>query len=260
MVFLGVMSNLLDPISVELADVPVWMREALAIFRRRPALFLVISVVYFFICLKLRMSGYLTFMAGLVLCQVFLVIFIALARTVDESLPVSLNRCYEGLKNSVATTVVCGCLYVVMWIVAARLASMMVADDGLVSSTAPPAIDALQWLYPGTIGLFVVYIGVMITTMWFLLPLTVFHELGPVESVKLAKRGEQKNFLVVAAASYLPFFVFFAIFMFSELALVLAVAGLPMMGIYLYVSYRHVYLGKRENAPERVTSVVAETA
>ncbi len=252
------MSNHFDPISVELSDVPIWMREAVAILRRRPILFLALSLSYFYFCLKLRMTGYLSFLAGLVMCQVFLVIFIELARTVDESQPVSLNRCYDALKNSVVTVVACGSLYVVMWLVAARLASMMVVDDAVAGSSAPPAIDMLQWLYPGTIGLFVVYIGVMITTMWFLLPITVFQQLGLVDSVKLAKRGEQRNFLVVAAASYIPFFIFFGIFMFSELALVLAVPGMPLMGIYLYVCYRHVYLGKRENSPARVAVVVAE--
>lgn len=253
------MNNPIEPQRVEISDVRFWLSETFALFRRRAFLFLSLSVCFFIVCHKLVMTSYLTFLIGLILCQVCLVLSIELARTADESRPVSINRCYAALQNSVLTTVLFGMFFVLLWIVAAKVAAMFMFEEVLGEIASPPPISFLQWLYPGTVGIFVVYIGVMVTTMWFLLPLAVFHRLGFVDSLKLAKRGERINFPVVVVASYAPFFVFFALFVVSELALVIAIPCLPLFGIYLYVAYRHVYLGRRENSPARVKSTVAES-
>lgn len=243
------MNPSLEPESVALSDVRIWLRESMALLRRRYWVYLPMSLGLFFLAFKLQMFSYVTFFAGLVLCQAVIAVTIELASATDNSQPVSAVRCYQALLNSVVTVLLLSAFYLLMWLVAARVASFLIVDDLLGMESGPPAISFLQWLYPGTISLFVVYIGVMITTLWFLLPLTVFHKLGLIDAMKLAKRGEQKNFAVIILASYAPFSAFFLLFMFSELALVVAVPGLPLFGIYLYVSYRHVYLGRRDNAP-----------
>ncbi len=252
------MSHQLQPDRVEIRDVWDWAVQALALYRRKPLLFAVLSVLFFYLCHALVMTSYLTFFVGLVLCQVMLVLVIELARTVDESKPVSLTRCYVALQNSVVATLLLGLFYVLIWVIAAKVASMFMFESLMGESLEVPPISFLQWLYPGTVGLFVVYIGLMVTTMWFLLPVVVFNRLSFVESVKFAKQGERINFFVVVVASYVPFFAFFLLFLVSELALVVAVAGMPWFGIYLYVAYRHVYMGRKENAPEVVKAVVAE--
>jgi len=248
------MTDSLEPEKVTLSDVRIWLRESMALLRRKYWLYLPFSLCFFLAAHKLQMFSYITFFAGLILCQAVLAITIEIASASDHSQPVSAQRCYQALLNSVITVLLLSAFYVLMWVIAARVASFLIVDDLLGIDSGPPAISYLQWLYPGTISLFVVYIGVMITTLWFLLPLTVFHKLSLIDTMKLAKRGEQKNFVVIVVASYLPFSAFFVLFMFSELALVVAVACLPLFGIYLYVSYRHVYLGRRDNAPARVQS------
>ncbi len=248
------MTASLEPEKVVLSDVRIWLRESVALLRRKYWLYLPFSLGFFVAAFKLQMFSYITFFAGLILCQAVLAVTIEIASASDHSQPVSTQRCYQALLNSILTVVLLSVFYVLMWLVAAKVASFLVVDDLLGIDSGPPAISFLQWLYPGTISLFVVYIGVMITTLWFLLPLTVFHKLSLIDAMKLAKRGEQKNFVVIVVASYLPFSAFFVLFMFSELALAVAVACLPLFGIYLYVSYRHVYLGRRENAPVRVRS------
>lgn len=248
------MTDSLEPEKVTLSDVRIWLRESVALLRRKYWVYLPFSLCFFLAAFKLQMFSYVTFFAGLILCQAVLAVTIEIACASDHSQPVSVWRCYQALLNSVVTVLLLSVFYVLMWLVAARVASFLIVDDLLGIDSGPPAISYLQWLYPGTISLFVVYIGVMITTLWFLLPLTVFHKLSLIDTMKLAKRGEQKNFAVIVVASYLPFSGFFVLFMFSELALVVAVACLPLFGIYLYVSYRHVYLGRRDNAPARVQS------
>ena len=252
------MSHQLQPDRVEIRDVWTWAVQAQALYRRKPVLFTVLSLVFFYFSYLLVMTSYLTFFAGLVLCQVMLVLVIELARTVDESKPVSLSRCYTALQNSIVATLMLACFYVLMWVIAAKIASMFFLESLLGDSLDVAPISFLQWLYPGTVGFFVVYIGLMVTTMWFLMPITVFNRLSFIESMKLAKQGERINFAVVVVASYVPFFAFFMLFIISELALVVAIAGLPWFGIYLFVSYRHVYMGRKENAPEVVKVVAAE--
>ncbi len=252
------MSHQLQPDQVEIRDVWDWAVQAVALYRRLPVLFTALSVIFFAVGHLLAMTSYLTFFVGLILCQVVLVIFIELARTVDESKNISFNRCYTALQNSVVATLLLALFYVLMWVIAAKIASMFMFESLLGESLEVAPISFLQWLYPGTVGLFVVYIGLMVTTMWFLLPVTVFNRLSFVESVKYAKQGERINFFVVVVASYVPFFAFFTLFIVSELALLVAIAGMPWFGIYLYVAYRHVYMGRKENAPEVVKVVVAE--
>ena len=251
------MNNPLEPIRVEFSDILVWMKESLLLFRRRPVVFLVISVVFFFVCHKIRITGFLTFFIALLLCQVSLVISIVVARCADESRPLTLNIWYRSLLNSIVPVLLCSAFYVLLWVIASQLASMLFLDEVVSESSMPPPIAALQWLYPGTISLFIVYIGIMVTTMWFLLPLSVFHRMGFVDLVLFAKQGERKNFPVIAAASYLPFMVFFVLFVFSELALVVAVVALPLFAIYMYVSFRHVYMGRKESQPTKVAAVDA---
>ena len=245
---------------VDFPDILVWMKESVLIFRRRPLVFLAVSLVFFFVCYKIRITGWLTFFIALILCQITVVVCIVIARGTDESKPLTLNIWYQSLVNSVTTTALCAAFYVLLWVVASQVASMLMLDEVVSESSVPPPIAVLQWLYAGTISLFVTYIGIMVTTMWFLLPLIVFHRLGFIESVLFAKQGERKNFPVIAAASYLPFMVFFVLFYFSELALVVAIVALPLFAIYLYVSFRHVYMGRKESMPEKVKAVEAVPA
>jgi len=251
--------NELEPIRVQLSDVSVWLRESIALMRRKFWILLPLSLLVFYLANKLQMFAYVTFFAGLLLCQACLAISIEIASAADNSRAVSVTRCYRALTNSVAAAVVLALFYVLLWLAAAKLSTVLIDDSVFAGSDGPPAIASLQWLYQGTIALFVVYIGVMISTLWFLLPLIVFHKLPLLDAMRLAKRGEQKNFLVVVVASYAPFSLFFVLFMFSELALIVAVAGLPLFGIYLYVSYRHVYLGRRDNAPVPVQNSVTDS-
>jgi len=230
------------------------------LFRRRPLAFMAVSLVFFYACYKMRISGLVTFFVALLMCQISVIVCIVIARAADESRKLTVNIWYQSLLNSILVTVLLSAFYVLLWLIAAKVASMLMLDEIVSETSVPPPISFLQWLYPGTISLFVVYIGVMVTTLWFLLPLSVFFKLGFVDAVLFAKQGERKNFPVIAAASYLPFMVFFVLFVFSELALVVAVVALPLFAIYMYVSFRHVYMGRKESQPQTVEAVDAVPA
>ena len=149
------MNNPLEPIRVEFPDILVWMKESMLLFRRRPILFLVISIVFFFVCYKVRITGFLTFFIALLLCQVSLVVSIVIARCADESRPLTLNIWYHSLLNTIVPVLICSAFYVLLWVLASRLASMLFLDELVSESSVPPPIDVLQWLYPGTISLFI---------------------------------------------------------------------------------------------------------
>jgi len=208
----------------------------------------------------MQIRGFVSFFVALLLCLFSIVVCIVIARGADESRSLSVNIWYQSLLNSFLTLFLFAAFFVLLWVVAAKVADMLMLDEVIPEETAPPPIQVLQWLYPGTVSLFVVYIGIMVTTMWFLLPLSAFHKLSLTDAVKFAKSGERMNFAVIAAASYLPFMAFFILFVFSELALVVAIIGLPMFSIYQYVSFRHVYMNRKESEPRRVKAVDAVPA
>jgi len=158
------------------------------LFRRRPVVFLAVSLLFFFACYKMQITGYLTFFVALLMCQISIVVCIVIARCADESRKQTLNLWYQSLLNSIVVAVLLSAFYLLLWVIAAKVASMLMLDDIVSETSVPPPIAFLQWLYPGTISLFVVYIGVMVTTMWFLLPLSVFYKLGFVDAVLFAKQ------------------------------------------------------------------------
>ena len=251
------MSASLEPGQVEPGDIKFWLIETVALFRRKTLWFIALSLGYFFIASQLQMLSLLTFWAAIATCLLTAALSIFIAACADQTQSVSLFACYQMLKNTVVVIVAMAVMYTLIWVIAARLAALLPLDALPAGQPEEPVRGWLAWLYPGTIGFLVAYIGTMITTMWFLLPLSVFHRLGLVDAVKLAKLGERRNFFVVIAASYLPFFAFFVLFLLTDLGLLIAVPGLPLYGIYLFVAYRHVYLGRRDNAPAVIAREVA---
>jgi hypothetical protein len=237
---------------VELADVRHWQREAFALLRRRTLPFVVLSTSYFYAAYILQAGSWLTFFVGLLACHASLAVSLVIARDADESRDFSITECYRGLLSAVIVLLVTTVVYTLIWFAAALVASKVTLDVPVNDYTGTIGFQMLQWLSTGTMNLFVLYCCVMVAGLWFLLPLAVFHPLGLFDALKLAKTAEQRNLVVVMMASYVPFFVFLLTFMLSEVALALAFAAMPLYGAYMYVAYRHVFLGKRENEPQRV--------
>ncbi len=247
------MSAPLEPMQVELADVRHWQREAFALLRRRALIFTVLSGLYFYVAHILQATSWLTFFVGLLACHASVAVCIVIARDADHSRESSLVECYRGLLSAVVVLLVTSVVYTLIWFAAALIASKITLDVPVNDYTGNVGFQLLHWLSTGTMNLFVLYCCVMVAGLWFLLPLAVFHPLGLFDSLKLAKTAEQRNLLVVMMASYVPFFIFLLTFMLSEVALAMAFAAMPLFGAYTYVAYRHVFLGKRENQPQRAT-------
>jgi len=223
-------------------------------------MFALLSLGYFYLAHLLPKHSWLLFAVSLIICHAFLVVSIALARGADNSYPFAVRPCWRAIKNAIVVILVSCAVYAIVWYLAAVLASLLTVQVPHNDYSQSAGFALLSWLSAGTVSFFVVYCCVMVAGLWFLLPLAVFHKLGLLEAVKLAKYAERKNLLVIVTASYLPFSFFFVLFLLSELALAAAFLALPLTGIYLYVSYRHVFLGNRENAPAAISSVAQQTA
>lgn len=250
----------LDPTPVELADVRHWQREALGLLRRRAVAFALLSAVYFCAAHILQARSWLTFFTGLLACHASVAVSIVMARDADHSRPARLAECYRGLHRAIVVICVTSIAHAVVWFVAAYVASKVTIDIPMNDYTGSAGFRLLQWLSTGTMNFFVLYCCVMVSGLWFLLPLAVFHRLGLVDALKLARTAEQRNFLVVMTASYVPFLLFLLTFMLSEVALAIAFVAMPLFGAYLYVAYRHVFLGNRENEPARATLRVTQSS
>ncbi len=254
------MSTPLDPIRVEVADVRYWQREAFGLLRRKALLFAVLSAVYFYAAHVLQARTWLTFFVGLLACHASVAVCIVIARDADNSRQPTIAECYKGLLSAIVVVSVTSVVHALVWFVAATVASFVTIDIPMNDYTHSAGYQLLQWLTTGTMNFFVFYCCLMVSALWFLLPLAVFHRLNLIEAVKLARTAERKNFLVVMTASYVPFVLFLVTFLISEVALAIAFAAMPMLGAYLYVAYRHVFLGKRENEPLRATLSVTQSS
>jgi len=240
----------IEPHKAEFSDIFVWMKETVLLFRRKPIIFSLLSLAFFGLCYLLNINNFVILFIALVMCKLTLVLGIVIARCADESRRITIKLCYLSVTNSIVPLLVLSAIYMLLWLIATL--AVLSFGDSIAQPPSPQPIPVLQWLNVGTFALIVVYMGIMISTMWFLIPLVIFYKLGLVDSVKFARQGERKNFMVVYAASYLPFMVFFVMYALSDLSLVMAVAALPLFAIYLYVSFRHVYMGRKESDPVEV--------
>jgi hypothetical protein len=129
------------------------------------------------------------------------------------------------------------------------VAALLLPQQPAGQAASPPLAAALRWIGPGEVAFMILFMGVIVTSGWFVAPLLALHELGTGDARALAKRAFNRNDIVILVASNLPFFAILALAALSELSLLLSLGIVPLFSIYQYVTYRHVFLGRKQNQP-----------
>ena len=114
-------------------------------------------------------------------------------------------------------------------------------------------------MWPGEMSFIILFMGSLATSMWFLPPLLSLHDLNIRDARALAKRADEKNALVILLGGNMPFLLFIALMMITEISLILSLLVVPFVAIYQYVSYRHIFLGRKQNAPAIAKASSIET-
>ena len=250
----------LEPERVSIRDIPDWARESWGLLRRRPAGFVAASVAYHLLALAAGSLSYLSMPVAILVCHIFLLITIGLAEAADLGHGPGLLTTYAKLRKSILCLLAFTALYVCIFFVAAVIAALLLADVAGAGGASRQPLAALRWIGPGEVSFMILYMGTIVTSSWFLAPLLALHDLATGDSRALARRAFRKNDIVILVASNLPFFAILVLASISEFSQLLSLGLVPLFAIYQYVSYRQVFLGRKQNQPVPVKAQAGRAA
>ena len=243
------MSQPLEPGYARVEDIPDWAREAWGLLWRRPLAFFAVSAAYHGIAFSGSSIAFVSLLIPVLVCQAVTLILIRHAEAADHATRVSLQAVYATLRRLILGlllfTLICVAIFVV-----AVLAAVLLAPEAPAGETGAAEVFPLyRWLWPGTVSFLVLYTGTIMTFTWFLFPLLALNELAIGEARALARRAMRRNEKVVVIASALPFLLLVLLGLMSEVSYLLSIPAVPLYAAFQYVSYRHVFLGRKQNAP-----------
>lgn len=246
------LANTLEPRPVKTRDIWVWMKESFGLFQRRLLAFVCISVIFHVLAYTARHLGGFGPLLGILLCQISIALTIVIAETADRSRRLKLKAAFNCVRNSLWYLLILTLLYAALFIAAFVIGKYIDIDVPSIDYTAKPLYQQLAWLSFGQLTFLIIYMGIVITSFWFLNPLLALHSLKMRDAIMLARRAENINVHVVFIASYPLLLAMIGFELISELSLFANIFLVPLFGIYQYVSYRHVFLGKKENSPATI--------
>lgn len=243
------MSGLLEPRRVRPGDILVWIRESWSLLWRRPILFFTTSAVFHLLAYSVSRTSYVSTLLVILVGYMSLLVLISFANASDHSRPVNVMPNYRMIKRVILSLLLLTIIYILIYLAMAILTLLIEFEAPAIDYSARELYTAFKWVWPGKFSFTILYIGIVMTSMWFLPPLLALHELDIGDARKLARRAQQKNEWVVFLASYIPFVLMIVLTFVTELSYLLNLLFVPLFALYLYIAYRHVFLGKRENSP-----------
>lgn len=263
------MAELLEPRKVPPRELLAWYREAWGLLCRRPGMFGVIALATaVLVSLVGSWSMYFSFAISLLVLQYSLALTINLARRVDHGGNSGLKDLFKSLSHVTATIIVISMVAVAInFFFSLPLSGSISGPDKVL-----PMPEIVRWLvdntYPSAMVLCMWLACQAWVKQWFLFPLMLF---SPTEGmwtvIRLSFRGQWLNDLHLTLALVIPVLLFmvpmgllyFGLELFHALWFLIPMTALltTYYGIVMYVSYRHVFLGQRENKPVRATVTVA---
>ncbi|HEY5993584.1 MAG TPA: hypothetical protein VIU46_03190 [Gallionellaceae bacterium] len=252
------MEDYFGPRYVDKRDIPGWVRETWALFRRRALAFLGLAAAFYFLAHAARTLGAFALPFSLLLCQIALFAGIVIAEAADTSRKGLLKPTYAMIRNVLWMQLLLALVYVVLFIIMVLIGAAVESKIGHLGATHAHLFPWIKWLWPGLIASMCLYSGVTILTLWLLAPLLALHELGLRASMALARRGEKMNVEAFFYASYLPYFCYGLLLIFlDDVAFIIGAVLLPLFAPYQYVVYRHIFLGRKQNKPLAKTATAA---
>lgn len=221
----------------------------MGLFFRRPVIYILFSLSFYAVAYYAEKLPFLALLFGIILCQIFLSLCIIITKSVDECTKIKVSECFNNIKTYIFYLTFLSVLYFLIFIALAVITVLSKFDVPTIDYSKNELYILLRWLRAGALEFYILYMAILVTSLWFLNPLLIINKLNLRDSIKLAKFAEDMNGLVVFIASYVPFIVYLLLLMTTEIYLVIAFVLFPLFGIFQYVSYRHIFLGKKENSP-----------
>ena len=254
------MSGYLEPQRVSVRDIPHWARESWQLLWRRPLGFIAASLAYHGLALSSQSIPWIALLLSVLLCYMLLLVVILGAEAADHHRALGAARIYAMLRRVIVSLALLAALYLCIFIIAAVVASLLLPSMSGGEQSGREQLALLRWIEPGELSFMILFMGTIVTSMWFLAPLLALHELGLRDARGLARRAFDKNDIVVLVASNVPFFTILGCALITQVSVALSPLLVPLFAIYQYVAYRHVFLGRRQNAPLPAKAALGETA
>ena len=250
---------MLEPNRVSIRDIPGWARESWNLLWRRPFLFFSTSILYHLLALSIRSIPYFSVLFAILLCYIFLLLLISFAESADQSKRINFIPTYIMIRKVILSLLLLTTIYICIYILGFIIMTMLSTDIPMVDYSKRTLYITFKWMWPGEMSFIILFMGILATSMWFLPPLLSLHDLNIRDSRALAKRADEKNTLVILLGGNMPFLLFIALMMITEISLILSLLVVPFVAIYQYVSYRHIFLGRKQNAPAIAKASSIET-
>lgn len=238
----------LEPGYARVEDIPDWAREAWRLLWRRPLVFFGLSIAFHGIALSAGSIPLLSLLTPVLVCLAVMLILIHCARAADLTKRIDLPELYAMLRRAILFVLLFTLICVVIFVVAVLAAVSLFPEAPGSGSQGREVLALLQWLWPGTLAFLIFYTGTIMTFTWFLLPLLALHELAIGDARALARHAIRKNEKVVLIASVVPFLALILLGLLTEASSLLNPVAVPLFAAFQYVSYRQIFLGRKQNA------------
>ena len=241
------MSAYLEPRKVEKGSTRKWWYNTRELFARNPLRFLVIALLFFLMSLGTIRLRWFSFPLGLLLTQLFLSTTILTAEAADLHKELSLRDYYTNIRDLIVILIThCAAYFAVILILIIAI-SFLSFDINVTEYSASEYFALLWWLVPGMFNFELLYSVIIVTNLWFLTPLVTLNHLHISDAARLSWKADKLNTLAVFGTVIVPFIVLFLLFTSTVLSTVFTFMLFPFFGIMQYVSYRHVFLGRKDN-------------
>lgn len=261
----------LEPRRVELMHPLNWFKQSALLIKRRWPAFLLIETIFFALMFFAMTAGstvaestpavlLLSVLFGFVACVLCFAFgdLVVMSFSADNSRAVSFSeqifallRCQRSLFKMALLTLFIGAFYWVVTLTVSPDKSVLAGCEALVDRLMAAAGMPILMLEMKLAAAFL-YFSVLATfslRIFFSIPLMLLHELNYAQAQALSHRAILMNIhpmnLSLISWSVLLLFAMVAV---PWLSLML----LPLLGVYMYVAYREVFLGIEENAAEKL--------
>jgi hypothetical protein len=226
--------------SVAAGDGWIWIRGGFDLFRQNPVIWIALFLIYLLIGMALSVVKGVGPIILNLLAPVFMAGFMLGCQALESGEELEINHLFAGFKRNTSQLITVGGIYLAGIIVIVGLVFVTTGGAMLSMSGAAPAVTE-ETAGPGVMLaalLAMVLLMPLIMAYWFAPILVIFHNLKPVDAMKLSFTACLKNLW--------PFTVYGLM---SMVLLVLAAIPLgfgllvmiPTMTASLYVSYRDIF-------------------
>jgi uncharacterized membrane protein len=218
-----------------------WIVEGWNLFKRQPAVWIGVVVVFFLLLLALGFIPLLGSLIASLLGPVFTAGFVYGSRQLDEGRELQFGHLFAGFRERFATLAAVGGLYLAAWVVIALIAALLTGASAMVllGGSADPVSGsaAATTVLLAALVMLALMLPVFMA-LWFAPQLVMFQERGAVEAMRESFFACLKNIV--------PFLIYgLLVLMLAVLAAIPLMLGFlalgPVLAASLYTSYRDVF-------------------